>query len=190
MNTRGEGRRATRAHETPTAWPHSLPTTHTSTHSPPFTDQVRVPRPIANLCTRDVLVMEYLPGVKLIDGLKVRCKVGVGVGKVVLVSYHQQTMCMYLCVCVCVYLCVSAYCCCDSCVRLIVCRSQAFFRRVAAQRFVFNGAETETGRARESVCVCLCVCLCERPKPPPNTNIHTHTCACASPEPPLQWHDA
>ena len=157
MNTRGEGRRATRAHETPTAWPHSLPTTHTSTHSPPFTDQVRVPRPIANLCTRDVLVMEYLPGVKLIDGLKVRCKVGVGVGKVVLVSYHQQTMCMYLCVCVCVFVCV-----CLLLLRLMCAFDRLSLagifppRRCSAVRIQWR---RNRNRSSERECVCVSVCV-------------------------------
>lgn len=32
--------------------------------------QVVVPKPIKELCTRDVLVMEYIKGVKLIDGIK------------------------------------------------------------------------------------------------------------------------
>eukprot|EP00055_Hartaetosiga_balthica_P011746 m.54574 g.54574 ORF g.54574 m.54574 type:complete len:598 (-) comp7721_c0_seq1:205-1998(-) len=35
-----------------------------------FSKDVEVPSPIMHLCTRDVLVMTYLPGVKLVDGIK------------------------------------------------------------------------------------------------------------------------
>jgi aarF domain-containing kinase len=37
---------------------------------PAWGGRVVVPRPVHGLCTRDVLVMDYLPGVKLVDGVR------------------------------------------------------------------------------------------------------------------------
>lgn len=37
---------------------------------PEWGRQVVIPRPFTELCTKDVLVMEYVPGVKLVDGIK------------------------------------------------------------------------------------------------------------------------
>lgn len=36
----------------------------------PFRGRIAVPRPIMELCRKHVLVMEYLPGVKLVDGIR------------------------------------------------------------------------------------------------------------------------
>ena len=38
----------------------------------PFSRAVTVPRPLRELCRKDVLVMEYLPGIKLVDALRKR----------------------------------------------------------------------------------------------------------------------
>ena len=38
----------------------------------PFSRAVTVPRPLRELCRKDVLVMEYLPGIKLVDALRER----------------------------------------------------------------------------------------------------------------------
>eukprot|EP01127_Copromyxa_protea_P023278 TRINITY_DN8681_c0_g1_i1.p1 TRINITY_DN8681_c0_g1~~TRINITY_DN8681_c0_g1_i1.p1 ORF type:complete len:554 (-),score=122.57 TRINITY_DN8681_c0_g1_i1:70-1731(-) len=37
---------------------------------PTWSEKVRIPKPIKELCTKDVLVMEYLHGVRLIDGIR------------------------------------------------------------------------------------------------------------------------
>lgn len=38
--------------------------------APLYGHLARVPLPVEHLCTRDVLVMEYVPGVKLADGIR------------------------------------------------------------------------------------------------------------------------
>jgi hypothetical protein len=61
----------------------------------PHFPEVRVPHPVPALCTRDVLVMEYLPGEKLLTAIQVSVCVCVCVDS-----------CVCVCVCVCVCMCV------------------------------------------------------------------------------------
>jgi aarF domain-containing kinase len=37
---------------------------------PKWSHKVVIPQPITELCTRDILVMEYLHGKKLVDGIR------------------------------------------------------------------------------------------------------------------------
>jgi aarF domain-containing kinase len=42
---------------------------------PLYSHVARVPMPLEHMCTRDVLVMEYVPGVKLADGIRTHVRI-------------------------------------------------------------------------------------------------------------------
>jgi aarF domain-containing kinase len=51
---------------------HALQQVADAVERAPFARAVTVPRPIRELCRKEVLVMEYLPGTKLVDALRAR----------------------------------------------------------------------------------------------------------------------